>query len=453
MVVRMDRILLLEDEAALRHSLSRLLRQDSDLTIREAGSLKDALALLDERPSLVVSDLDLPDGSGLDLLQELTFRGLNVPVIIITAYLSRFRGLLPVSSNVDILEKPLDSEELISRVRQRLAPAKSAPPRSAFTVADYLQLAGLARRNVRLTITGEGGARGKIVVQDGQTTWAEDQLGDGIAAFRRLAMLPRAEVVCKADDTTIASPNVQGSLEQLLLDAARAHDEHERALAAEESRDSGELDSLLAAPREKEPVSEVSSAGAGAAGTRRRPSSSTLRLPKVDVVPPRLPPRPALSAVGAESAPGSTGSPGSAGAMAAPPLPKAAGRAAEIGQKEKPMTMMKPLKPVTSLDKLVTQQNTLSGAARAKKDGSVIDLAGEIDADTTCAVVTVASHHIEELAADLGLGELSSWHLSMGKSTWYVATSADEMVVALGGPNKNPTSTLSKVEESFGKRS
>jgi DNA-binding response OmpR family regulator len=430
----MDRILLLEDEAPLRHSLCRLLRQEADLTIREAGSLKDALALLDERPSLVVSDLDLPDGSGLELLQELSFRGLNIPVIIITAYLSRFRGQLPASANVDVLEKPLDHSELMSRVRQRLAPGRSAPPRSAFTVADYLQLAGLARRNVRLTITGEGGARGKIVVQDGQTTWAEDQLGEGIAAFRRLALLPRAEVVCKADDVTIASPNVQGSLEQLLLDAARTHDERERALGADDARETGELDSLLSAPRQ-EPVSEVSAAGA----MRRAPSSSNLRVPKADVVPPRLPPRPAFNAGAPESATGA---------------PKTAPRApAESGQKEKPMTMMKPLKPVTSLDKLVTQQSALAGAARAKKDGSVLDLAGEIDAETACAVVTVAAHHIDELAADLGLGEVSAWHLSVGKSTWYVATGSDEMVVAFGGPNKNPSSTLGKVEESFGKRS
>jgi DNA-binding response OmpR family regulator len=411
------------------------MRQEADLTIREAGSLKDALALLDERPNLVVSDLDLPDGSGLELLQALSFRGLAVPVIIITAYLSRFRGQLPASTNIDVLEKPLDYSELLSRVRQRLTAGRSAPPRSAFTVADYLQLAGLARRNVRLTITGEGGARGKIVVQDGQTTWAEDQLGEGIAAFRRLALLPRAEVVCKADDATIASPNVQGSLEQLLLDAARTHDERERALA-EDSRETGELDSLLSAPhQEKEPVSEVSAAG----GMRRAPSSSSLRSPRAEATPPRLPPRPAFNAGPPESATG-----------AAKTLPRAP---AESGQKEKPMTMMKPLKPATSLDKLVTQQSALTGVARAKKDGSVVDLAGEIDAETACAVVTVAAHHIDELAADLGLGEISAWHLSVGKSTWYVATGSDEMLVAFGGPNKNPSSTLGKVEESFGKRS
>jgi hypothetical protein len=115
--------------------------------------------------------------------------------------------------------------------------------------------------------------------------------------------------------------------------------------------------------------------------------------------------------------------------------------------------MIKPLKPVTSIDKLVTQQNSLIGVARAKHDGSVLDLAGEIDAETACAVVTVASRHIEDLAADLGLGDVSSWHLSLGKSSWYVASSADEMVVAFGGPNKSPSSTLSKVEESIRRRS
>jgi hypothetical protein len=59
---------------------------------------------------------------------------------------------------------------------------------------------------------------------------------------------------------------------------------------------------------------------------------------------------------------------------------------------------------------------------------------------------------MDELAADLGLGELFSWHVSIGKSTWYVVNSPEEMLVASGGPNKSPTATLGRVEESFGKR-
>jgi DNA-binding response OmpR family regulator len=430
----MHRVLLLEDEAALRHSLSRLVSRDDTCTIAEAAFLKEAVALLDEPPELIISDLDLPDGSGLDLLQEVASRGLKVPVIVITAHLPRFRPQMGAITNVDVLEKPVEHEELLRLVRRRLA-GDSGAPRSAFTVADYLQLAGLARRNVRLAITATGGARGEIVVQDGQTTWAQDQLGSGIGAFRRLALLPRAEVVCRPADAVIAEPNLEGSLEQMLLDAARTADEARRVLAiTTASNDADPLDELFAArPETIEPAAHTG----GGSSTPAHASPTEPQASGSGVVPPRPPPRPTPGAAAPESG-------------RSPLNPARA--ALQTGPKEKPMTMMKPIKSTPSLDKLIAQQNALAGAARARTDGSVLDVAGEIDAETTCAVVTVALRHIEELAADLGLGDVSSWHLSMGKATWYVASSADEMVVALGGPNKNPTSTLNKVQENMGKR-
>jgi len=124
----------------------------------------------------------------------------------------------------------------------------------------------------------------------------------------------------------------------------------------------------------------------------------------------------------------------------------------EEGDKEKQMNMIRTLKAAVSLEKLVSQAGALAGAARARKDGSVLEATGEVDAETACAVVTVAARHLDELAADLGLGELRSWHLSAGKSSWYVVSSGDDMVVALGGASKTPMSTLLKVEESIGKR-
>jgi DNA-binding response OmpR family regulator len=378
----MDRILVLEDELALRNSLCRSLRQNQELAICETGSLRDAVRLLDENPQLIVSDLDLPDGSGLDLLQELAFRGLHVPVIFITAYLSRYRAELPVSSNIDVLEKPFGHDDLSRLIRRRLDRHSSAPPRSAFSVADYLQLAGLARRDVCLTIAGEHGTRGKIIVQDGQTAWAEDQLGEGIEAFRRLAFLPQAEVNCRPSSARVLTPNVQGSLEQLLLDAARQLDEEGGG---------PEVTFEMVPASQPAPSSRVDSGKA----------------------PPLTPPRPV--------------------------------------QKEKQVNKPKPLEMTNRLDKLISPQ--VKGAARAERDGSVLEYAGELDAESSCAVATVASRQVEELAAELGLGDVLSWHASMGKSSWYVVHSQDQMLVAVGGANKNPSSTLGKVEESNGRRS
>lgn len=375
----MHRILVVEDEPALRNSLCRWLRQE-ELTPRESGSLRDAVRLLEERPSLIVSDLDLPDGTGLDLLQELAFRGLRVPVIFITAYLARFAPQLPASSNIDVLEKPFAPEDFARLVKRRLAPQASTATGSAFSVADYLQLAGLARRNVCLTIAGAGGVQGMIIVQEGQTIWAEDQLGEGEEAFRRLALLQEAEVSCRPAEVKVASPNVQGSLEQLLLDAARRMDEGAPAI-------------LETAPEAPPPPRTVNGSSAAKAQ-------------------PVAPPRPV--------------------------------------QKERQVNPSKPLRTAISLDKLISP--TIKGIARAERDGSVLEFAGELDAETSCAVATVAARQVEELAAELGLGDVLSWHACLGKSSWYVASSADQILVGTGGANKNPSSTLSKVEDALGRR-
>jgi CheY-like chemotaxis protein len=378
----MDLILVVEDEAALRNSLCRLLRQE-DLIPRETGSLQDAVRLLaEEPPSLVVSDLDLPDGTGLDLLQELAFRGLRVPVIFITAYLSRFAPELPASSNIDVLEKPFAQDDFTRLIKRRLAPRASAVPGSAFSVADYLQLAGLARRNVCLTIASAGGVQGMIIVQEGQTIWAEDQLGEGLPAFQRLALLPEAEVSCRPADVKVAAPNIQGSLEQLLLDAARRMDEGVPASAEKPA---------LAAP----PL----------AGSGNGSSPGKLHIP--------MPPRPV--------------------------------------QKERQVNPTKPLRTAISLDKLISP--AIKGVARAQRDGSVLEYAGDLDAETSCAVATVAARQVDELAAELGLGDVSSWHASTARSSWYVALTPDQMLVATGGANKNPNATLGKVEEALGRRS
>lgn len=379
----MNRILILEDEAALRHALCRVLRQYPDLTVFDTGSLGDAIRLLEQRPNLVVSDLDLPDGSGLDLLQELAFRGLRVPVIFVTAYLSKYQAELPTSAHIDVLEKPFANQELAALILTRLDHHGAAPPPSAFSVADYLQLAGMARRDVCLTITGAQGAVGKIIVQDGQTAWAEDQIGQGVEAFRRLAFLSHAEVICQPAKARVPSPNVRGSLEQLLLDAARQLDEQDRDSAPEIVVES-------APPISSQPSQRTNGARA---------------------LPP-APPRPA--------------------------------------HKEKQVNASKPLKPVTSLDKLIGP--SVKGVARAERDGSVLEYIGDVDAETCCAMATVAARHVEDLAAEIGLGDVLSWHAAIGKSTWYVAQTSDQMLVATGGPNKNPGSTLGKLDEAHGRR-
>ena len=111
------RILFIEDDVTLgqavrEHIASLGYGVDWLRTMQEAG---DALATVDYE--LVVLDLGLPDGKGLDFLKELRRRGSSVPVIIATAMDQiawRIEGLN--SGADDYIVKPFDLSELTARI-------------------------------------------------------------------------------------------------------------------------------------------------------------------------------------------------------------------------------------------------------------------------------------------------------------------------------------------------
>jgi PAS domain S-box-containing protein len=78
------RVLLVEDEVALRDLTTRQLQKDG-YTVIPAGTLTEALAAFDETPmDVVLSDINLPDGKGIELLKRIRHLDMDVPVILIT---------------------------------------------------------------------------------------------------------------------------------------------------------------------------------------------------------------------------------------------------------------------------------------------------------------------------------------------------------------------------------
>ena len=80
----MQRILLAEDDAALGQGI-RLALQSPAIEITVCRTLAQARAAATEnRPDLLILDVNLPDGSGLELLEQVR-RTSDVPVILLTA--------------------------------------------------------------------------------------------------------------------------------------------------------------------------------------------------------------------------------------------------------------------------------------------------------------------------------------------------------------------------------
>lgn len=110
-------LLLVEDDLNLGNALVRLLNQHYRLHwVRNLDSAKKHLAAADY--DVMLLDLGLPDGDGVEWLQSLRVAGCNMPVLIVTArdgLDDRVRGLDTGAD--DYLVKPFEAEELLARIR------------------------------------------------------------------------------------------------------------------------------------------------------------------------------------------------------------------------------------------------------------------------------------------------------------------------------------------------
>lgn len=143
----MTRILVVEDQPNLLRSITRAL-EESGFHAAPAETLAQASQILITQVDLVVLDLMLPDGSGLDWLSQLRSMNSQVPVLILTARDSiedRVAGL-DTGAN-DYLVKPFAIEELLARIRALLRRDFSPPSSTLLTFQDLT--VDLLERTVR----------------------------------------------------------------------------------------------------------------------------------------------------------------------------------------------------------------------------------------------------------------------------------------------------------------
>lgn len=116
----MQKILLLEDDSALGNGI-RLALQGQDVHITLCGSLARARQALEESGfNLLILDVNLPDGSGLELLRQVRQSG-TVPVILLTANDMEMDIVTGLESGADdYITKPFSLAVLRARVNAQL---------------------------------------------------------------------------------------------------------------------------------------------------------------------------------------------------------------------------------------------------------------------------------------------------------------------------------------------
>ncbi len=153
------RILIADDEASFRTSTAELLRREG-YEVDTANNADDALSAVTAQPyDLMITDLEMPGNTDLDLVQQVVHVGGGLPVIIVTGYPSVRSSLacieLPVAA---YLVKPVDFPGLLKRVSASVARFRSfqsmqrAESRLRLYREEYNALAKTAPRDARNSV-------------------------------------------------------------------------------------------------------------------------------------------------------------------------------------------------------------------------------------------------------------------------------------------------------------
>jgi DNA-binding response OmpR family regulator len=210
-------ILLIEDENSIRTALTRAFERDGH-RVSAAASLAEARALIAvQAPELVVSDLKLPDGDGLDLVGQL-----GVPVIMLSGYATYDDAVRALRCGaVDFFTKPVaikDVRAALARVRpgQRLAQVPVwSDPEGALAVVREL-VARLPGRLARLAASElvQAAPAGRLLVQADQRgvrMWLDGQVDWSAMAQRRTWLEAHGIVLVAAEQATVAVVSTEPS--------------------------------------------------------------------------------------------------------------------------------------------------------------------------------------------------------------------------------------------------
>jgi FixJ family two-component response regulator len=116
------RVYVVDDDAAIRTALQRLLNS-ADIACSVFDSAEAFLTHpLDEAPTCLLLDVNLAQGTGFDLQDELRVRGLHFPIIFMTGYGTIAMSVKAIKAGAhEFLTKPFEPEHLLDQLRNALA--------------------------------------------------------------------------------------------------------------------------------------------------------------------------------------------------------------------------------------------------------------------------------------------------------------------------------------------
>lgn len=173
------KILVVDDDAAIRLVVTEALRREGH-EVRTAATVAEQVSMLEIFvPDVLITDVMLPDGNGLDLVPSILKKRPDLPVIVLSAQNTLTTAVRATEQGAfEYLPKPFDLDELCRAVRDGLArsgqTSELAPPeeadlpligRSAPMQDVYRMIARVVATDLTVLILGESGTGKELVAR------------------------------------------------------------------------------------------------------------------------------------------------------------------------------------------------------------------------------------------------------------------------------------------------
>jgi CheY-like chemotaxis protein/predicted regulator of Ras-like GTPase activity (Roadblock/LC7/MglB family) len=247
----MKSVLLVDDEKNFLLSLAEMLKDSEDeFSIKTAENGREAAAVIDAgNIDLVVTDLNMPEMDGFELMAHISQVNSEMPVIAMTAYgtpemESRLRNM----GAFQYIEKPIDFDSLLRKIKDGLKAGSTKGHVAGISLPSFMQLLELDKKTCTLHIKA-GPHRGDMYFKQGELISARTGKLTGQDAAYEIINWDNAEIeienICKFNEE---KRDINVPMGFLLIESARVKDEMNRPAVDEEGEEKPAGEEFLSPP-------------------------------------------------------------------------------------------------------------------------------------------------------------------------------------------------------------
>jgi len=205
----MARILIIEDDLTFLQILESFLKRNNH-SANACSSVKDANKLLSaERFDLALLDYRLPDGTGMDILNVIQSKGLQLPVIIMTSFHDIRTAVKSIRSGAyDYITKPVNPDELLMLIHEALTKRETGE-QPVSVASDFVEGTSPIARQLHEHISLVAPTNMTVIIE-GESGTGKEQVARKIHTLSKRSSKPFVAIDCGALSPDLASSELFG---------------------------------------------------------------------------------------------------------------------------------------------------------------------------------------------------------------------------------------------------